>query len=93
MINDEFKNKPLEQKTQLLKSILNENVCEVTFTKVNGEVRIMPCTLKHDLLPKQDVITSTKSKTKTTDVLSVWCIDQIGWRSFRIDNIIGIKII
>ena len=31
---------------------LRNGICEVTFKKVNGEERVMPCTLKAELLPE-----------------------------------------
>jgi len=93
MINDDFKNKTLEQKTQWLKEVLRENICEVSFTKVNGEIRVMPCTLKQDLLPPQPSTVEAKSRIKSPEVLSVWSTDKIGWRSFRIDSVTDIKVI
>ena len=32
-------------------SQLRTNICEVTFTKVNGDNRVMTCTLREDLVP------------------------------------------
>ena len=34
-----------------LKTFLKEHVCEVTFTKKDGDQRIMTCTLSNDILP------------------------------------------
>lgn len=68
---------------------LKANVCEVTFTKVNGETRTMPCTLREDLVPAYERKTPVKedvdAKEKTT--LSVWCMDKAAWRSFRVDSV------
>ena len=36
-----------------LKQALHSGLFEITFTKVNGDTRIMTCTLKEDLLPQQ----------------------------------------
>ena len=74
---------------------LKEGVCEVTFTKVNGEVRVMPCTLKEGLVPPAPVhVTNTdnpvdfpKVKTNNPNTLSVWCTDKQAWRSFRVDSV------
>ena len=72
---------------QQLQDMLTASVCTVTFTKVNSnEVRVMPCTLKPELIP-QPVTESTKTKKPNDAVLSVWCMDKKGWRSFRIDNV------
>lgn len=69
-------------------AMLQSGICEVTFTKVNGELRKMPCTLKSDFLPS-DLKNEQKSKTKKTNIdnLSVWCTDKKEWRSFKIANV------
>jgi hypothetical protein len=72
---------------------LKSNVCEVTFTKVNGEVRTMPCTLREDLVPKYERKTPVKEATaKESATLSVWCIDKAAWRSFRVDSVTNVEI-
>ena len=77
---------------------LKANICKVTFTKLNGEVREMPCTLKEDIVPvyerKTPVVESEETaKVKATSpTLSVWCIDKAAWRSFRVDSVTELKI-
>lgn len=77
---------------------LKANVCEVTFTKVNGEVRVMPCTLREDLVPvyerKKPVVESeeTTKVRATSPTLSVWCVDKAAWRSFRVDSVTKLEI-
>ena len=72
---------------------LKTNVCEVTFTKVNGEVRTMPCTLKEDIVPAYERKTPVKEATdKEKATLSVWCTDKQSWRSFRVDSVTEVKI-
>jgi hypothetical protein len=75
-----------------LVTMLNEGICEVTFTKVNGETRVMPCTLQADLLP---VISVEKLKEDrrpiNEDTLSVWCTDKNEWRSFRVANVTSVR--
>ena len=72
---------------------LKANVCEVTFTKVNGEVRTMPCTLREDLVPAYERKTPVKEATaKESATLSVWCIDKAAWRSFRLDNLLELRL-
>ena len=73
-------------------SMLEQGVCTVTFTKVNGELRHMPCTLKTDLLPKIVAESDTNKKKKINpDNLSVWCTDKNEWRSFKIANVQEVK--
>ena len=72
---------------------LRHNVVVVTFTKVNGEERVMTCTLLSDHIPNapttngEVVIRESKS-----DALSVWDINANGWRSFRVSNVKSISI-
>lgn len=72
---------------------LRQGVYEVTFNKVNGEQRVMPCTLKEDLLPaaKQKETVSDTAKERKGDAISVWCTDAQAWRSFKLANFISIK--
>jgi len=73
----------------LVKS-LQKNIMNVVFTKVNGEERKMTCTLSEHILPE----TTGESKRKENlEVLSVWDIDNDGWRSFRLDSIKDLKVI
>lgn len=74
-----------------LQQLLTTSVCEVTFTKVNGETRIMPCTLREDLLPARTVSESVKSLPPSS--LSVWCTDKNEWRSFRVANVTDVRIL
>jgi len=71
---------------------LKNNVCEVTFTKVNGEQRTMPCTLREDMLPVVENVTESKKKPND-NVVSVWVTDANGWRSFRVDSVTDIKVL
>ena len=61
---------------------------QVTFTKANGETRVMNCTLKHDLLPEQtDLEEHVAKRPENPTVLAVWDLDLKAWRSFRIDSV------
>ena len=72
-------------------SALKEDVCRVTFKKVNGDTRLMYCTLKSDFLPENDRMVNEAgfepTKQVNEKVLAVWDIDVQGWRSFRIDSV------
>lgn len=67
-----------------LKTLLKDNIVEVSFTKADGKLREMKCTLKNTLLPEQ---TESKGKVFPENVLPVWDIDKNAWRSFRIDRV------
>ena len=79
----------------ILLEALTNHECTVTFTKVNGETRVMPCTLKEDIIPKPPAEVASKSVVKrheNQNVVSVWCLDKKEWRSFRVDNVVDLQI-
>ena len=76
-----------------LQTQLQSEVLEVTFTKVNGDKRVMNCTLMEGILPSnttEEVKKDTKKKVNET-ILSVWDIDAKGWRSFRMDAVTQVR--
>lgn len=67
---------------------LKNGICTVTFTKVNGELREMPCTLKEGIVPVYERKTPVnESADKETNTLSVWCTDKNAWRSFHVNSV------
>lgn len=83
----------LEQRRNYLLDLLKENECTVTFTKVDGSVRSMPCTLNSARLPAKTVTESTRTRAVNPDVVSVYCTDKSEWRSFRIMNVTDIQVL
>lgn len=80
---------------ETIQQMLINHVCLVEFTKVNGEKRSMPCTLRADVIPSVPIIEGKEPKEKkiNQDVMSVWCTDKNGWRSFRIENVTNLLIL
>ena len=74
-------------------SALQSNICDVKFTKVNGEERLMRCTLKEDLLPEPVASDTeiTRNRKPNESVQVVWDLEKTAWRSFRIDSVINIQ--
>jgi len=66
--------------------LLSKNVAEVTFTKNNGEERVMRCTLRNDLVPSTDRKPGSK-RIVSESVVPVWDLENNGWRSFRVDSV------
>tara|TARA_R110001606_G_scaffold35780_1_gene103668 strand:+ start:182 stop:439 length:258 start_codon:yes stop_codon:yes gene_type:complete len=69
---------------------LQNGLSEVTFIKVNGDVRVMTCTLDDtiipaDLLPKTSAPSDAVKVNETT--VSVYDVNADGWRSFRVENV------
>lgn len=79
------------QDKQSIVEQLKQSVMVVEFTKVNGDRRVMTCTLKPDMLPPSKPVTeSTETKPENPNTVSVWDVNAKGWRSFRIANIVSI---
>ena len=80
-----------EIRTKMIEELqLGEKI--VTFTKVNGEKRVMTCTLDANLIPDPIEIKAEKSpKPVNEEVLPVWDVNAKGWRSFRIDSVVSFE--
>lgn len=72
---------------------LRNNVLEVTFTKVNGEERVMPCTLLAEYMPHPEQAESAATIASNTSVVRAFAIDKQAWRSFRVDNVTNIEVL
>jgi hypothetical protein len=71
---------------------LKQTVSEVTFTKVNGERRIMRCTLDPRYMPPMTTnqikhLDESHAKEENKDVIACWDVVANGWRSFRVDSV------
>lgn len=86
-----------------LLEILHNNVANITFTKVNGDVRVLKGTLLDQFLPQKEVapdgvesetIVETQTRKATNDnVVVVFDIESDGYRSFRVDSVTAVEII
>jgi len=73
---------------KMMKEELNQGICEVTFTKKNGEERVMPCTLVFDHIPEEHHPKGTGTgQHNSQETIAVWCMDKEAWRSFRVDSV------
>ena len=63
----------------------------VTFKKVNGEIRVMECSLNSNYTPKE-LSRDDYGDLMEKNTLAVWDIKADNWRSFRYDSIMGIEI-
>jgi hypothetical protein len=79
-----------------LQNILRQNVLVVDFTKLNGDKRVMTCTLREDMKPratKDDTLSQKKVRELNEEVVSVWDVNAKGWRSFRYNRINNVDIV
>ena len=73
---------------EYLRERLQSGILRITFDKVNGDRRIMTCTLQEQYLPPP---TPEEKRPEPKDSLAVWDLTASGWRSFRLDKIIAIE--
>lgn len=67
---------------------LKENVCRVTFKKLDSTQRVMYCTLQESFLPETVLREKVDDMADRHDpLLTVWDVDQKGWRSFYTDKV------
>lgn len=71
---------------------LKQSVAEVTFIKVNGERRVMRCTLDPRNLPQMtneqfSRLEEQHKREENKEVIAVWDVQANGWRSFRVDSV------
>lgn len=72
-----------------MREILHKDVVVVKFTKKNGTLREMICTLMPEFLPvRQEDTTASSAKSPASDtVVTVWDLDKQEWRSFKVDSV------
>lgn len=101
---DNALNEHYKELRKMLSKRLQENILKITFTKKDGTERTMLCTLKSGHIPHGELVghtecgdpiymikESTRTKAKNDEVLSVWDIENNGWRSFRLDSVIKVE--
>lgn len=89
-------------KDEILEVVRN-NVATITFTKVNGDVRVLKGTMIESYLPVKEIdpagielepITETQERKATNDnVVVVFDIENNGYRSFRVDSVTSVEIV
>ena len=78
-----------------LMETLRKEIVEVTFLKLDGDERKMPCTLITSFLPpakKEDPLTQKKVREVSDKVCAVWAIEAKGFRSFRYDRVTNVRV-
>jgi len=78
-----------------LQDMLRMGSVTVTFTKKDGETRVMTCTLEESAIPEQHrpkTLVEGQEQRKRSDAnLSVWDINAEGWRSFILANVTRVE--
>jgi len=87
-----FENNPKHQ--EWLVEILRTGSITINFIKKDGTERALKCTLASEEIPNvfAPKTESTVERKKSSDVLSVFDIENQGWRSCRWDSIKSVSI-
>ena len=93
--NDHYRGLDSGGQREYIKGMLSEDILKIIFTKMNGDVREMYCTLQDEFIPEHKNYhkkTATK-REKNLSVLSVIDVEKADWRSFRIENLTDFGIV
>ena len=75
------------QSIAALRTALANNVCTVTFTKQNGELRVMRATTDSTRFVYVNK-TDKSTRKRNDDVTVMWDCDKAQWRSMRNDTLL-----
>lgn len=66
---------------------LRQRVCNVRFTKANGEQRDMYCTLSN--IPEDKQPKGVKKAQPNDETIRVFDVNKQQWRSFKVDRVLS----
>lgn len=72
-----------------LQELLKKEIVKVVFTKADGTEREMFCTLLEAILPVREEGVVSKPRK---GVVTVWDVDNNGWRSFKPESVISYEV-
>lgn len=74
---------------------LRSNVLEVSFVKLDGDTRVMPCTLLTEYMPEasETKVQQVDNYSVNKSVVRAFAIDKQAWRSFRLENVTGVRVV
>lgn len=84
----EVRNLVEEEKRDSIRSLLTVGRWTVEFTKVDGTLAIMECTLDPKYLPESDATQKSSTRPEQPHLLHVYATDRQGWRSFVVGNLV-----
>jgi len=73
-----------------LRTLLTTDVATIVFSKKDGSTRTMICTTMAEYLPEFEV-SNEPLKSNESPIVTVWDLEQNGWRSFRFDSVKSIE--
>lgn len=72
---------------QHIRQLLQNGNLLVTFTKANGDKRLLRCTLRADAIPQPTAKKAPSAAPTQGAAQAVWDLDAGAWRSFRWDSV------
>lgn len=75
--------------THALEETLSTGRARVTFTKVDGSIRVMLCTKAPNLITETNMPKGVGEQREHTGLLRVYDLERNGWRSMRKDSILS----
>lgn len=75
-----------KKEKEWLKTLLREQIVEITFVKADGTSRKMKATLLETKIPSEK-LPKGNTKSQNDEVLPVFDVENDGWRSFRWDSV------
>lgn len=83
---------PVSWDRAVIHRLLWQGPVEITFTKANGQERVMNCTLRMDLIPIEVSDTAeTQRPSPNLEIITVWDIDTQHWKAIRLDRITSVR--
>jgi len=74
---------------EAIRNLLKTDLVTVVFTKKDGTKREMHCTTIPEYLP--EIARSITNIPPKEDIVTVWDLEQNGWRSFLLDSIVSVE--
>jgi hypothetical protein len=76
-----------------IQSKLRSTICQIKFTKTDGTIRVMNCTLNENMIPSTEQVEGmeTQTRAENTRVQKVYDIEAKGWRSFRWSSLLEFR--
>jgi hypothetical protein len=81
----------IAERNKELRFLLERNTVQLEFIKADGQVRLMTCTLRPELIELEP--TSATPRRVNDEVIRVFDLDLKEWRSFRIDRLKSTKLL
>ena len=89
---EENENTYLKVSKEFLSNKLKQSMYKIKFTKVDGSLRNMLCSLNEYHLPPLKVLSENvivKPKAENLDTIIVYDLEKKAWRTIRLDSIIA----